>query len=323
MVRQVMRSVVIAAVALVMTGAVYAQSFPTRPITVIIAQPAGSAVDAITRVYSDFASKSMGQPIIVENRPGGGGIIAVQNLKHSSSDGYTLLVIANGPLTIEPWTRTLPYDVAKDFEPVAVLFGFSQFLAVSAESPANSVKDLVSFAKMKPGGLTYSTLGVGSITHLLCSMVARDSGTSMQHVPYTSISQYLLDLATNRVDFTFSSYQSTNSLMHEKRLKYLATTAQGRSALAPDVPTTAEAGFPDLNLMVWFGLLAPAGTPASVVQKLYEEFAKASRDPQTAQRLMRDGIDGTVASPVETKALITSEGTKMDRLIREFNIRVD
>ena len=163
MVRQVMRSVVIAAVALVMTGAAYAQSFPTRPITVIVAYPAGSAVDAITRVYSDFASKSMGQPIIVDNRPGGGGIIAVQNLKHSSSDGYTLLVIANGPLTIEPWTRTLPYDVAKDFEPVAVLFGFSQFLAVSAESPANSVKDLVSLAKTKPGGLTYSTLGVGSI----------------------------------------------------------------------------------------------------------------------------------------------------------------
>lgn len=323
MVRGVMKSIGVAALAALTIDAACAQPFPARPITVIVAQPPGSAVDVISRVYTDAVGKSLGQPIIVDNRPGGGGIIAAQNLKRSAPDGHTLLVIANGPLTIAPWIRTLPYDVARDFEPVAVLFGFSQFLAVSAESPANSVKELVSYAKTKSGGLSYSTLGVGSITHLLCSWVARESGTSMQHIPYTTTSQYLLDLTTNRVDFTFSSYQSTNSLMHEKKIKYLAMTAPARSALAADVPTTAEAGFPDLNLRVWFSLLAPAGTPASVVQRLNEEFAKIPGDPQIAQRLVREGIDGKVTTAAEARARIAAEGERMNRLIKEFSIRVN
>lgn len=297
-----------------------AQTFPTRPITVIVAQPAGSAVDVITRVYAETVSKALGRAIVVDNRPGGGGTIGAQNLRQAAPDGYTLLVIANGPLTISPWMRKLPYNVSTDFSPVAVLFGFSQFLTVPNTSPANSAKDLMAFAKEKSGGLSYSTLGIGSITHFLCSWVAKASGTTMQHVPYTSTSQYLLDLASNRVDFTFASFQSTNSLESEKKLRYLSTTAKTRSPLRPKVPTTDEAGYPELNLSVWFSLLAPAGTPSSVIETLNQEFAKVSRDPEIAKRLVSEGIDGTVLTPTGARERIASEGARMQKLVKELGI---
>jgi tripartite-type tricarboxylate transporter receptor subunit TctC len=265
-------------------------------------------------------SKSLGRPIVVDNRPGGGGIIGAQNLRQSAPDGYTLLVIANGPLTIAPWMRKLPYEVSKDFAPVAVLFGFSQFLTVPGDSPVKSMRELMDFAKKKSGGLSYSTLGIGSITHFLCSWVAKESGTTMQHVPYTNTSQYLLDLASNRVDFTFASFQSTNGLEAEKKIRYLAATAQSRSPLRPEVPTTAEAGYPDVNLTVWFSLLAPAGTPPEVVDLLNAEFAKVSRDPQIAQRLMRESIDGNVLSPAATRNRIASEGARMQQLVKALGI---
>jgi tripartite-type tricarboxylate transporter receptor subunit TctC len=323
MLRSAMRLIVFAAVMLQMMAAAGAQTFPSRPITVIVAQPAGSAVDVITRLYTDSVSKALGQTIVIDNRPGGGGIIGAQNLKAAAPDGHTLLVIANGPLTIAPWMRSLPYNVSKDFAPVSVLFGFSQFLAVSAESPVNSVGELIAFAKKKPGGLSYATLGIGSITHFLCSWVAKESGTEMSHVPYTNTSQYLFDLAANRVDFTFSSFQSTNSLEQEKKIKYLVTTAPMRSPLRPNVPTTAEAGVPDLNLSVWFSLLAPAGTPPAIIQRLNEQFVNVSKGPHISQRLAKEGVDGRVTSPADARTLIASEGERMRGLVKQFGIKAN
>ena len=320
MLRRVVKAAFGVACIFQMVGSAAAQTFPSRPITIIVAQPAGSAVDVITRVYAEAVSKSLGRSIVIDNRPGGGGIIGAQNLRQAAPDGYTLLVIANGPLTIAPWMRKLPYEVSADFAPVAVLFGFSQFLTVPATSPANSVRDLMTFAKQKPGGLSYSTLGIGSITHFLCSWVAKTSGTTMQHVPYTSTSQYLLDLATNRVDFTFASFQSTNSLEFEKKIRYLAATAQTRSPLRPEVPTTAEAGYPELNLTVWFSLLAPAGTPAAIIETLNNEFAKVSRDPEIAKRLVKEGIDGNVLTPSGARDRIASEGVRMQKLVKDLGI---
>ena len=301
-------------------GPAEAQPISTRPITLIVVQPAGSAVDVITRLYADAVSKSLGQAIVVDNRPGGGEVIGLQNLKQSAPDGTTLVVTANGPLTIAPWMRKLPYDVNEDFEIVTTLFGFLQFVTVSAESPATSMKSLIAYAKEKPGGLTYSSLGVGSITHLLCAWVGQESGVAMQHAPYNSTAQYLLDIATNRIDFTFASYQSTNSLWHDKKIKYLATTSAARSSLTPDVPTTAEAGFPDLRYGVWFALLAPKGTPAAIVDRLSEQFRQVSRDPQIAQRLTREGIEGMVSTPAEAKAMVGSESVVMKKLVDEFGV---
>jgi len=301
-------------------GPAQSQALSKRPITLIVVQPAGSAVDVITRLYADAVSKSLGQAIVVDNRPGGGGVIGLQNLKQSAPDGTTLVVTANGPLTIAPWMRKLPYDVNDDFEIVATLFGFLQFLTVSAESPATSIASLISYAKEKPGGLTYSSLGVGSITHLLCAWVGKDSGTVMQHAPYNSTAQYLLDIATNRIDFTFASYQSTNSLWHDKKIKYLATTSAARSPLTPDVPTTAEAGFPKLRYGVWFALLAPKGTPAAIVDKLNEQFQQVSLDQQILQRLTREGIEAMITTPTEAKAMVTSESTVMKKLADEFGL---
>jgi tripartite-type tricarboxylate transporter receptor subunit TctC len=317
--RGLMATVVVAAM-FQMGGPAAAQTFPSRPITIIVAQPAGSAVDVITRVYAEAVSRALGRSIVIDNRPGGGGIIGAQNLRQAAPDGHTLLVIANGPLTIAPWMRKLPYDVSADFAPVAVLFGFSQFLAVPGTSPANSAGELMAFAKQKPGGLSYSTLGIGSITHFLCSWVAKASGTTMQHVPYTSTSQYLLDLASNRVDFTFASFQSTNSLESEKKIRYLAATGQSRSRLRPDVPTTAEAGYPDLNLSVWFSLLGPAGTPSAIVETLNQEFAKVSRDPEIAARLVKEGIDGNVLTSSAARDRIVSEGARMQKLVKDLGI---
>ena len=284
-----------------------AQSWPSKPVRVIIPFGAGSATDIIPRIVFEPLSAQLGQPIVVENRVGAGGTLGVTAAATAEPDGHTLLAHSNAH-TISPAIYSkLSYDPAGDFAGITPFGAVPNVLIISPSKEIKTIQELVAAGKAKPGTLNYASVGVGSGTHFSVEKFKLSSGLDAQHIPYKGGPEALTDVIAGRVDFYFCPINTALPHIREGKLIALVTSATTRSPELPDVPTTAEAGYKDADFPVWIGLMAPAKTSRSIVEKLHAETVKAIRLPATQERLVKTGVAQMILTPAEFDARIRAE----------------
>jgi len=303
---------------------VQAQQYPGKPVKVVIPYPAGSTPDIVGRTLSAKLQEALGQPFVVENRTGAGGNIGAEAVAKSPADGHTLLIGINGPAAINRFLyKNLGYDSDKDLLPVSLLASAPQMLVVTPSVPQNDFKSFVAWLRKNPGRLSYGSVGSGSASHLTMELMKSDAGVFIVHIPYRGFPPAVTDMLSGNIQTMFAIIPAVLPQVKAGKLKALAVTGLKRSALAPDVPSVAELGYPQLESLAWIGLLAPAGTPAGVVARLHGETAKSMRAPDTMQALGRQGFDVIGSTPAEFSAWIKSEQAKWSKVIRASGATAD
>jgi tripartite-type tricarboxylate transporter receptor subunit TctC len=301
-----------------------AQTFPSRPITLVVPFPPGGVTDPVARFVGQKVSESVGQPVVVENKPGAGGLIGAETVKKAAADGYTLFMGHSGTHAVNPSLYSkLPYDPVKDFVPITLMISTAHILVVPAASPANSVSELVAMAKSRPAGLVYASQSVGAGGHLLGEMLKTRTGANLHHVPYKGSAPAIQDILAGRVDLFFDAPITSGPHVREGKLKLLAAASTKRLRWFPDTPTMAEAGYPGVELDFWFGLFAPTGTPQAALHKLHEEFVKALRNPEVVKRFTDQGLDVVTNTPEEFAALIAADTARLGKVVRDSGARAD
>ncbi|ARP93120.1 Bug family tripartite tricarboxylate transporter substrate binding protein [Bordetella genomosp. 13] len=302
-----------------------AQDWPAKPVTLVIPFPPGNTADLVARALQDPLGKALGQAIIVDNKPGAGGNIAVQNVARAPSDGYTLLLTTGSPLVINPALyRDLPFDAERDFAPVAIIGSIPMVLIARNSLPVNSMAEFLSYTRQNEFSLTYASVGQGTFTHLGMELFTRAAGLDLTHSPYKGASAAHLDLIGGRVDFMFDSVASSNALLKGGRVKALAVTSPQRSPFLPDVPTMVESAddsLADFEVTVWTGLFAPAGTPAEVVTRLNREIGVLLRSPAFTEQLAQQFIRAdTPLTPEQFEQRVQSDRARWMGLSRNINL---
>jgi tripartite-type tricarboxylate transporter receptor subunit TctC len=322
MARQYSLATIAVAVATLLGGtAAEAQSYPTRPIQVIIPFAGGSASDVVTRIMLDRASKSIGQSFVVDNRPGAGGNTGTLAAVRAAPDGYTLVGTGSGPVAANKTLyRDLGYDPEKDLEPIAMIGVFPIVIVASAKLPVKSLTELIAYAKEHPN-LNYGTVGIGSSQHLSGAYFEQVTGVKFTHVPYRNIAQYTPDLLAGTVPLGFQWLPNVLAALNSGGAKALAVASKTRMKALPDVPTTAEAGLPTYEASGWFMMLAPRGTPKPIVTKLNQELNAALSDPSVQGRITEQGAQILTTTPEELGKLITSETAKWRDIITKAGIK--
>jgi tripartite-type tricarboxylate transporter receptor subunit TctC len=314
----------VAAALLCCASVAHAQDYPSRPITILVGVAPGGVTDLATRAYANAVSKNTGWKVVVENRTGAGGAVAATAVQNAAPDGYTLLTVVGAQLaSIPAMQNPPPFDPIRGFKPVALTFRLAQLLAVPADSPANTLSELLALAKKKDGGLSFGTPGAGSPAHLLGAKIALATGTPMQYVHYRGGPPMMADLITGRIDFGLMSYIAAKPQIDDKKLKGLIIDAEARIAQIPDVPTLIEAGLAKERVANWFGIAAPAGTPDAIVKTLHAEFARASQDPDVIKQLSASGAQAATSTPEEMAQLVSDEVASMGPLIKALGLRKD
>jgi len=293
-----------------------AQSYPARPIHVIIGFTPGAASDIIGRTFARGAEPIIGQQFVVENKPGAGSSIAAQYVARAAADGYTLFVPALSTLTYQIANPDVTFDVRKDFAPVAPLAKGTFVLAVNPDLKVKTLAELIARAKQKPGELLFGSVGNGSLPHLAAEMFAQRAGVKLTHVPYPGSPQVVQDLVAGRINLTFNILSSALGQINAGQLTAIAVASAKRSDTLPNVPTMAEAGMPDFDTSLWLGLLAPAGTPPAVVEKLNGVARKAMHMPEAVALLGKEGYVPLDMSPDEFAAFIRSEFSRWSEVAR-------
>ncbi len=312
-----------ALVAALMPLAANAQAYPTRPVRIIVPYPAGGAVDIIARIVGQPLSDSLKQPVIVDNRPGASANIGMELAAKSPPDGYVLLMASNGIATNMTLFPNLTFDGRRDFSAVARI-GFAPLvIVVPAASPAKSLKDLVAQARAEPGKLTYASAGNGSSGHLAGELLKSSAKIDVLHVPYKGGAPAITDLLGERISFMAINPVEVIAHIRSGRLRALAVGSDKRVPLLPDVPTVAEAGLPGYEATVWWGLVAPAGTPREIVVKLNAETNRALADPAIVTRLAELGVEITPGSPEQFAAFIQAQTDLWSGVIRAAGIKPD
>jgi tripartite-type tricarboxylate transporter receptor subunit TctC len=279
-------------------GAARADDYPSHPIRLIVPYAAGGAADLVARIIAKRVGESLGQAIVVENRGGGGAIIGTDLVNKSDPDGYTLLLGQSGPISINPAVyKKLPYDPLKDFAPITMTTSFPYIMVVNAKLGVKTVQEFVALAKSRPGELNYGTTGIGGANHLLTELFDRKAGITMTHIPYRGTALAVTDLVAGQVQVVFADPVSALAHVNAGTLLALAVSSKERSPVAPDVPTISESGYPGFDAIGWHGILAPAHTPAAIVDKLNAEIVKALKDPETRNLLERQAIQVVGSSP--------------------------
>jgi len=311
-------------VIMLLTSIAQAQPFPSKPVKVIIPYPPGSTPDIVGRTLSTHLQEALGQPFVVDNRTGAGGNIGAEAVAKSPADGYTLLIGVNGPAAINKFLyKNLAYDSDKDLQPISLLASAPQMLVVTPTVPANDFKSFLAYVKQNPGRLSYGSVGSGSAAHLTMELLKSDAGLFIVHIPYRGFPPAITDMLSGNIQAMFAIVPAVLPQVRAGKLKGLAVTGLRRSAMAPDVPSVAELGFPQLESLAWIGLLAPAGTPAEVIGRLHSASATAMRAPETRDALGKQGFDVIANSPTEFAAWIRSEQAKWSRVIKASGATVD
>ena len=301
-----------------------AQAFPSKAITIMVPFQAGGAADVATRLVAQKASDLFRQAVVVDNRPGAGGVVAGEAVRKSPADGHTLMLGTTGTHAVSTALNPkLPYDPVRDFLPVTTLVSTGNVLVVGAGSPARSVADLVALARTRPGGLTFASQGIGSGGQLLGEMLKSREKVELVHVLYKGSAPALTDVVTGRVDLFFDALITAVPLVRDGKLRALAVASPRRSPHLPDVPTMAEAGFPGIESENWFGLFASAGVPAANIEVLNREFVRAARDPEVSARLAERAMDVIADSPADLAARMRDDSARLGRIIREAGIRIN
>ena len=302
--------------------AAQAQDFPNRPIRMVIAFPAGGPTDFVGRLVADKVKDILGQPVIIENKPGANGALGADSVAKAAPDGYTLFLSTVGAVAITPHMRTdLPYDTLRDFAPVTMVVGNTTVLVVRSDSPYKSAKDLVAAAKEKPGQLAFATTGVGSTTHLAMEFFQTAAGIKFVHVPYRGAAPALTDLLGGQVVAFFADVPVLMPQILAGKVRPLAAASGKRNPKLPDVRTLAEEGYADTAADNWYGLLAPAKTPPAIVAKINDAFVKAINDPAVKQKLIDSGAVPVADKPEAFGATLKAEFERLGKVVREKGIK--
>lgn len=314
-----------AALLLTLTGAAptFAQSnYPNRPIKLIVTYSPGGGNDLIARLFAQKMTETMGQAVVVENRVGAGGTIGTNFVAKSNPDGYTI-VLVSPPLAMAPTLYpNLPYDTVKDLAPISVIGSVPNMLVVNPTLPVKSVKELIAFAHAKPAAVSAATLGSATTQHLAAALFNFMSKSDILLVPYKGSAPGINDLLAGHVQMMFNAMPSTLPYVKAGQLRALGVTSDKRSSMAPDLPTIAES-LPGYQIVTWYGILAPAGTPPAIIARLNAEIVKISQMPDIKQKLHDMGMDIEASSPAAFSALIKSEMTKWAEVMRVANVTAD
>lgn len=300
------------------------QDYPNRPLRIIVPFAPGGATDVPARLVAPKIGDALGQPVIVENRPGAGGTIGMDAVVKAAPDGYTFLMATNGELVMNPFIYPkLPYDPFKDLAPVSIMIESPLVMIVSSSSAFNSAADVIAAAKAKPGELTYATAGTGSTSHVLTEMLAQRAGIKLLHVPYKGGAPASAAMVSGEVAMGLLNLGSASSLIKSGRVKALAITSATRNADYPSLPTVAETGVPDFADGIWVGMAAPAGVSRDIIERMSSEVAKALRAPDVRARLAQLGVHPVGTTPEEAAARIQREVPRYSAAIRQANIRAE
>lgn len=298
-------------------------SFPNRPVKILVGFTPGTAPDLAARVLADRFAEVWGTPFVVENLPGAGSNVATERVAKAAADGYTLLMGGNSALVINPSLyETLPFDPLKDFAPISQVFIAANVLAVPTELPVKSVVELVALAKAQPGKLSYGHAGVGTSQHLGAELFKYMAKVDIASVPYRGTTAFIPDLVSGRITMSFANIVNVLPLAREGKLRALAITSIKRSALAPDLPTMAESGFPGFEAVPWFGLLAPTNSPRDIVEKLHGETVKTLALPEVRKKFDELGLEPVGNTPAEFAALIRKEMPEWSKVIKDAGIKL-
>ena len=318
------RTAVLTSLAALVALPALAQTYPVKPVRILIAQAPGSATDNVSRIMTSRLAEQMGQQFVIEARPGAGGALGAEAAARSPADGYTLFMANNSTHGSNPAVyKKLPYDPIKDFSPIILIASTPYVLTTHPSLPVKSVKELVAFAKKRPGELNFGSAGNGSAHHLSGELLNMMAGLKLVHVPYKGTTPALTGLLSGEVSVMFFTVVGIEPHAKTNRARVLAVTTPKRAALMPDLPTMAEAGYPGFEVTSWFGLLAPAGTPPAIVSRLNAESQKALALPDVTGALRKMGFDPVGGTPEQFAAHIRSEVERFTKLARATNITVE
>ncbi len=312
----------LALAALALTAPVMAQDYPSKPVRLIIPFPPGGSNDVVGRMIALQLSDRLGKQVVVDNRGGAGGVIGSEAAANSVPDGYTLLIISIAH-AVSPWLYKLNYDPIKSFVPVSILASGTNVLVVHPDLPVHSVGELIALAKQKPGELNYASAGIGSFQHLGGELFKLLAGVNIVHVPYKGGGPAMTDVVGGHTKIMFSSLVQTSGFVLNGQLRALGTGGAHRSPVLPDVPTIAEAGVPGYEANNWWGVVAPAGTPPAIVEKLHKEISAVQNSEQTKKQFATEGAEIVQMSSAEFGAFMASEMAKWERVVKESGIKAE
>ena len=298
-----------------------AQNWPQRPVKMVVPFPAGGPTDVMTRNLADKLGQALGQPVVVDNKPGAGGTIGSDLVAKAPADGYTLLMATGSTHSVGPYLGKVPYDPQKDFTPIVYVGFATNVLLVSPKLGVNNVRELIELAKQDPGKLNYSTSGIGSVAHLTSEMFASMAGIKLTHVPYKGTQLSITDLANGQVAMLFDNVMTGKPHVDSKRLKGIAISSRTRSSIMPDIPTVAESGLPGFDSWHYFGIYGPAGLPPAITQRVNAEMNRILADPAIKERFFTLGFEITGGTPAEFAAVIQSEAQRWSKVIKEANVK--
>ena len=296
--------------------------YPMRPIRLVLPYSTGGSADVLARLISPKLGEALGQPIVVENRPGAGGILGVNYVAKMPADGYTLLMSSSAEAMLPSLYKKPPYDYIREFSPISMLVDFPFLILVNASFPANSLKELIALAKSKPGEVTYSSAGNGASSHIVPEQFATAFGVRLMHVPYKGTGPAVLALVSGEANMGVYSVASTIQQVKSGRLRALAITSLKRSPSFPDIPTVAES-LSGYEASIWIGLLAPAGTPQPIVARINRELSKVMRFPEIRDRLVGLDLDLVASTPEDFGATIRKDVTKWSKVVKDSGATAD
>jgi tripartite-type tricarboxylate transporter receptor subunit TctC len=307
-----------------LAGASYAQDYPSKPIRMVVGFPPGGGTDVVARILTPRLSELLGQPVVIENRPGATGTMAAGQVAKAPPDGYTIMMGHVSVNAIAPALFTnLPYDVIKDFAPVAIAAAVPHLVTVHPSVQASSLKELIAYLKAKPD-LTFPSAGNGSMPHLAGEIFGSLAGVKMVHVPYKGSGQSMQDLLGGQHLVAFDTMPASSPHVKSGKLRALAVSSATRVPSFPDVPTAQEAGLAGYEVTTWYGIFAPAGTPPAIVRRLHADTVKAMQTPDTRAKLEGIGADGTVSrSPEEFAALVRADTARYAKIVKDIGLKMD
>jgi len=311
--------------ALLVVDHAQSQSYPNKPIRLIVGFPPGGGTDVVARIIAPGLSENLGQPVVIENRPGATGTVAAAMVARSPADGYTLMMGHVSVNAIAPSLfPNLPYDVIKDFAPITLAASVPHLIVVHPSLPVTSLRELIAYAKARPGKLSFPSAGNGSTPHLAGEMFKSMAGVDLVHVPYKGTGQSMQDLLAGQHQVAFDTMPASAPYVRAGRLRALAVSSARRVAEFPDGPTAEEAGVPGYRITTWYGVFAPAGTQPEVVNQLHAEIAKAMQSPETHAKLAEIGADGTITrSPEEFAAIVRADAARYGKVVKDAGLKLD
>ena len=302
----------------------YADTYPSKPIRLIVPFPASGATDLLARAIAQKVGQNLGQQIVVDNRPGAGGAIGSDMAAKAAPDGYTIQIATTSTHSIGPFINThLPYNTETDFTPIGQVATATNVLVVPNQLPVKNVKELIDYAKKHPGELNYASSGNGTVVHLTAEAFKAQAGVFITHIPYRGTALAVPDLISNKVQVLFDSIVSGMPHVKDGKLKALAVTSLKRSPLAPDLPTASESGLPGFESDTWFGIYGPKGLPPEVVSRLNAEFNKAIQSQDVKDRLAKLGAEPIGGTPAQFAAMVKKDSARWGKLIKDRKIQVD